>query len=379
MKKLFVVFIFIYPFFVFSDFDDWLFPDDKPNDDIAVEEVDGNSLPDLDLKVLVDGCSSHDIEFCEEIKNRCKADQADSCKAFVSFQESYCDKGDALVCKSLGEFFEKGLVLGGKLVIKKNIRKAVAYAKKACVLSDDFCLLFGSRYLFGASLGYRPDPLAGVFIFNKLCSSGNAMSCFQLGKAYSSGDVLAKNHSLAFKYYFEACKISESLSYCRMGLEYEDGDDVPRNYKYAFKFYSFLCDKGDAMKCGLCGLYYAKGKGVKKDLKQSAVFFEKSCSLGENSSCSILGLYYEDGTGVEKDLYRSAQMHKKGCDMGAARSCFRLGKFYFSGAGVPKSAEDGEKFFFKAARIFKKSCSSGDKTSCDYYIKLYDLGYEVKD
>jgi len=371
---------FIYPFLVFGEFDDELFPEDQPEAGGGDNAVVEKSLSDLDLKYLVDGCSSSDDESFKEIDKRCGLGQIDSCRAAASLFERFCNEGIVSSCEKLVDVFERGLLVDGKIVFKKDPRKAVMVAKKACDLDVGLCLTFGSRYLFGFASGYRTDPFAGQFLLDKACSSGSPEACNFLGRAYSSGDVLKKDPVLAFKYYFAACKISpESTLWCNMGFSYEDGDGVPRNYGYAFKFYDFLCSSGNSMYCNSCGLFYEKGTGVKKSLEMARILFDKGCLLGGADSCTNLARFYYLGIGVKKDLYMSVLFRKKGCDFGSPDSCLVMAVFYEKGEGVPKSIEIRDSLLFKAAKLYRGYCNSGVKYACDKYAELYDMGFGIED
>jgi len=367
---------FIYPFLVFGEFDDELFPEDQPKavvEDKAEAEEEEEDFSMLNIEELEKGCLLMKKSFFVEIIKRCNLKDTVACNKAFECAALLCEKKIGDGCALMNDAYEMGRI------VKKNPQKAVLYAKKACTVSDDYCFELGRAYLYPfLNLGRR-DVKAGLFLLDKACFSGNSEACFLLGGVYNSGKEVSRDNQLAFKYYFEACKISKSSLWCNIGSDYESGEGVPRNPAYAFKFFNLLCENGDALKCAICGVYYGKGLGVNKDLKQSAAFMDKACALGSVTGCAAIGFYYVVGLGVEKNMFKGAQFYRKGCDMDDARSCLGLGELYFSGNGVPKSSEDGEKLLLKSARLFKVSCSSGNKPDCDHYAKLYDMGYEIKD
>ncbi len=386
--KFFAVALFLLPVFIFSEkmmtedeFKKTLYEGEKKEGeivDVAQEEDDTEDLSKVGLKDLEKGCSLKEESLCVELAKRCNSGNKDACNKFVSIKALLCENKDAGSCARLSEIYDYNLKVDGKVVFKKNHNKAVDYAKKACDLSENYCSTFGTRYLTGA-LGFRQDAKAGEFLLNKSCSSGSFYSCYLLGEAYTTGDVLVKNQSLAFKYQLKVCEIGKTWSDCSIGFKYEDGEGVPKNYSYAFKFFDILCENNEKEFCNLCGIYYLDGKGVIKDLKLSFLYTEKACILGSSDGCANLAIKYQQGSGVKKNVYTAVEYYKKACDLEQPNACFNLAIMYQNGDNVPKSVKLRDQFFYKASAYNKKLCDSGVKSACDEYAKLYDMGFGVED
>mgnify|MGYP000846009168 CR=1 FL=1 len=387
--KFFAVALFLLPVFLFSEkmmtedeFKKTLYEGEKKEGeivDVAQEEDDTEDLSKVGLKDLEKGCSLKEESFCVELAKRCDSGAKDACTIIFSMVSVSCENKDADACIRLHTVYDEGFKSAGEVIIKVDHKRAVNYAKKACVLSADYCSILGTRYFSGTQV-QKVDAEAGLFLSDKACSSGNFLSCYLIGDAYSKGALLKQNNSLAFKYYLKSCEFLPLERICgTLGYSYEIGKDVPASFKNALKFYEILCENGDADYCLSCGNFYFEGKGVSKDLKKAFSYTERACELGSGRGCSNLGLDYFIGQGVTKDVIAAAVAFKKGCELKISNACFNLGVIYQDGEGVPKSIKLAKEFLFKASIYSKQNCDSGDKSACEMYRKLYDMGFGVED
>lgn len=194
--------------------------------------------------------------------------------------------------------------------------------------------------------------------FEKLCKSRDldGYYCVSLGKKYENGENdLAKNDTIALKYYEQGCKMGtlEGCVYAGNLLQQQNMQGVLKSEKSSQKakyFFGKACEGGLGLGCErLASMESAPT--VRRDL------YKKGCLLDDGLSCAILGeiyefglahlsknpitaeVAYEDSKGIDKngdgavilaskikDKSRRIREYKKLCEAHNARACALLGQ-----------------------------------------------------
>lgn len=126
------------------------------------------------------------------------------------------------------------------------------------------------------------SPEKAINLYNKSCSSGNAVSCTLLGELCT----MSNNNSLA-------------LSYFKSG-----------------------CDLDYAESCYNAGYLYQMGQGTKQDKQTAEVLYKKACDGGSANACNNLGYLFES-----KNRSKAKQYYKRACDLGHTVACKTFIKF----------------------------------------------------
>lgn len=194
--------------------------------------------------------------------------------------------------------------------------------------------------------------------FEKLCKSRDldGYYCVSLGKKYENGENdLAKNDTIALKYYEQGCKMGtlEGCVYAGNLLQQQNMQGVLKGEKSSQKakqFFSKACEGGLGLGCERLASMESEPT-VRRDL------YKKGCLLDDALSCAILGeiyefglahlsknhitaeVAYEDSKGIDKngegavilaskikDKSRRIREYKKLCEAHNARACALLGQ-----------------------------------------------------
>lgn len=157
-------------------------------------------------------------------------------------------------------------------------------------------LLFGASYEEGMSAAKAKDYKKAASIFEELCTKNkDAVSCYNAGFLYKSGDGVGKNLQKASDLFQKACDSGHGEGCSALGYLYENGVGVPKNEKKALELYEKGCGLNDNYSCFNAGEYYTLGKGVAKDLVKAHYAYEKACGLNNASACYYYGLNLFNG------------------------------------------------------------------------------------
>ncbi len=163
----------------------------------------------------------------------------------------------------------------------------------------------------------RGDYLAARLGYQKLCASGRAASCNNLGFLYQHGSGVAKDLSRARALYEQSCEMGAGIGCANLGFLYGTGSGVAKDPSRARALYDQGCEMGDGLGCANLGFLYQHGSGVAKDLSLARALYEQSCEMGDGTGCMGLGILYREA----KDLSRARALFEQGCELGVDEAC----------------------------------------------------------
>jgi TPR repeat protein len=213
-----------------------------------------------------------------------------------------CDKGHAGSCGSLGAIALR----------ERDVAKATPLLKKACDGDDaKSCVNLGI---------VTQDQAAAVKLFEKGCTSGVALGCEKLGRAY-----LAGTGGLT-------ADATKALAHLRQG-----------------------CEGGQDTACAGAADILAAGKAGAADVKGAMELHKRACDGSVAASCTELGRLHEiSNQGIVAEM-----LYRRGCYRGSADACFHLGRFEL--ARSPEAAK----------RDFDMACMRQSKLGCAALVVLY--------
>ena len=271
--------------------------------------------------------------------------------------------------------------------------------------SDDKKIYIKIQY--DANKKILPNEEIGEFSiisnFEKLCKSRDldGYYCVSLGKKYENGENdLAKNDTIAIKYYEQGCKMGtlEGCVYAGNLIQNQNIQNILKGQKSSQKSKSFFAK---ACEGGL-GLGCQKQASVEADALKRRDLYKQGCALDDGLSCAILGeiyefglahlqknsmtaeMAYEDSKSIDKngdgaviltsklkDKSRRIREYKRLCEANNARACALLGQEENNKNYLEKSTvlDSPRGLYFLALKqeskntkieLLKKSCLLGE-------------------
>lgn len=129
---------------------------------------------------------------------------------------------------------------------------------------------------------------------------GNAQ-CF-LGRAYSDGEFLARDHAQAAGWYLRAAEQGIREAQFALGSMLADGVGVERDDGAAVRLIQAAADQGLAEAEYAVGVRHAMGRGLIKDTDVALKWIRRAAEKGLGDAQMQLGLSYVNGLELEKDL-----------------------------------------------------------------------------
>lgn len=152
--------------------------------------------------------------------------------------------------------------------------------------------------------------------FMDKATKGDAVSQFELGRRYASGQGVTKDDAQALAWFQKAAAQGHTKAEVSLGSIYAHGFGVPVDWAESIRWYRSAATKGDTTAEHNLGLDYAHGHGVELDHQQAARWFRKAAEQGHARAQFNLGELYEAGQGVPQSnveafvLYTLAGEHE---------------------------------------------------------------------
>ncbi len=229
--------------------------------------------------------------------------------------------------------------------VTKDLLKSEDYFLKAARMD------YVPSYAMLAAITDRPEYEASspgnmkeeaVWWYIKAAENDNedTSSPFRLGNMYSSGKIVSKDDTEAFKWYKLAAERGHALATNIVGLCYEEGDGVPKNDQEAVKWYAKAIEYGNiTFGAYNLGRMYYYGKGVPQDYARAFELFTQANGAGNSDGGAFLGDMYALGQFVEKDVQKAEMEYINAMENNSSMARYALGNLYYK-ESLPANEQD---------------------------------------
>ena len=187
---------------------------------------------------------------------------------------------------------------------------------------------------------------------------GNAVSQFELGLMYDTGEGVTQNYQEAVCWYRLAAEQGVANAQFNLAVMYAHGYGIAQDYQEAIRLYQALAEQGEADAQTKLGLMYAKGHGVTQDIQEAIRWYRLAAAQGDAAAQVLLALLYFDGKGVTQDYQEAACWFQLAAEQGNSLALGTLGLMYYSGQGVPQN-------YVKSYMCFDLAEKGGGKSGVD--------------
>ena len=185
---------------------------------------------------------------------------------------------------------------------------------------------------------------------------GDAAAQFNLGRAYGTGQGVAKDSTEAVKWYRKAAEQGHAKAEFWLGVMYGVGEGVAKDPIEAVKWHRKAAEQGDADGQFCLGGMYRNGDGVAKDPAEAVKWLRKAAVQGHGGAQIWLGDIYSVGEGVAQDPAEAVKWWRKaaagqGLDRVGDRiiAQVKLDRMYITSQGLPIFLEEPVTYWRKAA------------------------------
>jgi len=275
----------------------------------------------------------------------------------------------------------------------------------------------------GKSGQQTPPPLSTQEMaeLKAKADSGDAVTEFKLGMAYRTGNGVAPNDEMAYKWIRKAAEQGNADAENILGTMYRLGEGAPRDREEAVRWYQKAARGGSAKAMFNLATCHYNGDGVGSNEYTAYVWFllaqesgdaaardavkRSAATMTKNDNAEAyfrLAEMYRKGDEIPKDDQRSLQWLRKAADLGPAGKVLLAGRLirdgennypqamalckdaagdyhpaqrcvgylYRHGLGVPKDSAEALKWYRKAAGV--------DKTATVELAEMYTTGEGTK-
>lgn len=127
----------------------------------------------------------------------------------------------------------------------------------------------------------------------------------------------------------------DAVSQYQMGILYGSGEKVWQNKKTAVDWFTKAAAQGHADAEYRLGLAFYTGWGVTRDETRGVKWLRKSATQGQPAAEYLLGTAYMTGNGVEKDLAWAARWYGRSAQQGHKLAQHAVGVAFAEGLGLP--------------------------------------------
>lgn len=204
------------------------------------------------------------------------------------------------------------------------------------------------------------DTLMAIQWYEKSADQCYAQAQYSLAYIYENTSGNLKNNQRAFDLYKAAANQGLADALYRMGRIYQYGitDIVAKNDTIALKYYQQAADLAcPAAMLNLGLLYYRGGDMLKADKHKTITLFQKAAELGYAEAQYRLGLSYMYGIegAVSKDSTKAIKWLKLAAQNNHIKACNELGDYYVRkyGDNMVKCSEVAFPWYDKSLKIRK--------------------------
>lgn len=203
-------------------------------------------------------------------------------KKMVEMLEKAVERGSVEALSRLGYCYEFGIN------VKADPRLALHYYERAAQAGLPAAMLkYADLILAGEVEGQGLDD--AIPWVEKSANAGYPEAIYRLGTYSAIGLGLAKNPTVAYKFYYDAAKLGHGHAQFELGCIYlqEKGPAV-KDEKTAFYWFEKAASQSDPGAQRMLGLCYANGTGCKVDREQSARWLTEAAKNGDREAAKIL-------------------------------------------------------------------------------------------
>ncbi|MBQ7273311.1 MAG: SEL1-like repeat protein [Bacteroidales bacterium] len=250
--------------------------------------------------------------------------------------------------------------------VAEDKKKAHALYKKSASMGSSLAEYYVALDMFNGE-GVKQNKKKAIKSFMKLADERLPDALLMLGECFLVGDAVAKDESLAIKYYTEAASLGETLSQWRLGYHYSF-KQMPPDYEKGRYWYEKAAEKEDAAALNDLGVIYDQGLGVENNYAQAVSYYMRAAKAGSASGCNNLAYAYYNGQGVTQDINLCVQWLEKAYDIDKdfkselGLGYYYVGKAYYNGKANNQPVEQN---YEKAFRYFKKAEEMGMEKKID--------------
>ncbi|MCX6900407.1 MAG: tetratricopeptide repeat-containing serine protease family protein [Verrucomicrobia bacterium] len=205
------------------------------------------------------------------------------------------------------------------------------------------------RAFSSGDLGLAKDEAEGVKWYGKAVEQNYADAQYFLGLSYLCGLGVAKDEVKAAACLRKAAEQNHTAAQYYIGLCYANGYGVAKDQVQAAKWYRKAAEQNDPKAQSELGSRYSRGDGVTKDKAEGVKWYRKAAEQGLTTAQDTLGICYSCGLGVVKDEVEAARWWRKAAEQGNAWSQYSLGDCYVNGTGVVKDYVEAYKWWLLVA------------------------------
>jgi TPR repeat protein len=244
--------------------------------------------------------------------------------------------------------FGRMLVLGTG--VPQDTRRGLDFLERAANNGDTTAQLFLAECYAGQHAGVTPDAERMVD-FLWLAAGRDVPEAFaKIAFCYEEGLGLAKDTTLAVRWYQQALDRGYAQAAINLGHCYAVGRGVPQDQRKAFELYQRAADLNLPLGHYNLGVAYALGEGVAIDEQRAFTHFQIAAQAGLMRAQYNLGVSYEEGRGTEADLPKAYHWYRLAAEQGDDNACVALAWCLWRGRGTAVDQEQARQWMQKAAQ-----------------------------
>jgi len=248
---------------------------------------------------------------------------------------------------ALGRMFYRGK--GGQQDIQgaRHWFMLSAVAPKSAMASTASMYL---GHIYEKGEGVDPDPKEAQRWYSSGTEGTKADSLFNLGRDFRYGSWQLHEDSVEGFFWLEkAAMLGSEDAQFMLAIAYSLGDDVTRDHSLAAKWYRAAADSGIAEAQYFLAAMYEEGEGVSEDKKTAAGWYLKAADQGHAESQFALGRLHFAGDGVTENYSEAYRWYERAACQGHAGAQINLGVMHVRGLGTPEDYVEAYKWYIIAA------------------------------
>lgn len=191
-----------------------------------------------------------------------------------------------------------------------------------------------------------------------IAEQGDAVSQFNLGLMYDTGEGVTQDYQEAVRWYRLAAAQGVANAQFNLAVMYANGYGIAQDYQEAIRLYQTLAEQGEADAQTKLGQMYANGRGVTQNYQEASRWYRLAAAKGDAAAQLLLAAMYDYGQGVTQDYQEAVRWYRLAAEQGNSLALLRLGLMYYQGQGVPQD-------YMKAYMWLDLAEKTGEKLDVD--------------